>query len=133
MDHQIRRPAPSRAVTASGVEHIRLSYDYLERDDIDGYGSLLDENVVLDRPDAPPGRGRAAVTRMLMDRVVPRARHAIDRIVADGDQVVVVGSLSQEPGPTTRAVEQIAFVDVFTLSDTGMLLGCRRYYFSPPG
>jgi hypothetical protein len=119
-------------VTASGVEHVRLSYDYLERDDIDGYGSLLDDDVVLDRPDTPPGHGRVGVVQMLADRVIPPARHDLDHVIAEGDQVVVMGRLSQDSGPFTPALEQGSFVDVFTLSETGMLRGCRRYYYSPP-
>jgi hypothetical protein len=119
-------------VTASGVEHVRLSYDYLERDDIDGYGSLLDVDMVLDRPDTPTCHGRALVVRMLADGVIPPARHALDRIIADGDHVVVMGRLSQGSGPFTPALEQGSFVDIFTLSETGMLRCCRRYYFSPP-
>src|SRR5579871_69644 len=52
-DPQARRQAPSRMVTACGVEHVRLSYYYMEHDDIDGYGSLLADDVVLDWPDTP--------------------------------------------------------------------------------
>jgi ketosteroid isomerase-like protein len=131
-DNQTRRHVTSRAVTACGVEHVRLSYAYLECDDIDGYSSLLDDDVILDRPGTPLGRGRAEVVRMLLDRVIPRAWHALDQIIADGDRVAVIGRLSQDSGITTGAVKRAAFVDVFTLSETGMLRGCRRYYFSPP-
>jgi hypothetical protein len=131
-NHQARRLPPSPAVTATGVDHVRLAYDYLDSDDLDGYGSLLDEDVALDRPDAPPGRGRAEVLRMHLDRVVPQARHAIERIIAEGDRVVVTGCLWQDPGPRSRRLERIGFVDVFTLSDVGMLRGCCRYYFAPP-
>ena len=48
------------------------------------------------------------------------------------DHVVVMGRLSQDSGLTTRAAARVAFVDVFTISETGMLHACRRYYFSPP-
>lgn len=131
-EQQAGRLAPSPVVTAVGVDHVRLAYDYLDSDDVDGYGSLLDENVALDRPDTPPGRGRAEVIRMHLDRVVPRARHHIDRIVAQGNSVVATGRLSQDPGPLARGLERMEFVDVFTLSDEGMLLGCRRYYYAAP-
>jgi ketosteroid isomerase-like protein len=127
-----RRQAPSRAVTASGIDHVQLSYEYMECGDIDGYGSLLDDDVVLDRPDAPLGHGRDKVVRMLTDRVIPPARHELEHVIADGDHVVVVGRLSQGAGPFTAALEQGSFVDIFTLSETGMLRGCRRYYYSPP-
>jgi ketosteroid isomerase-like protein len=119
-------------VTACGVEHVYLSYNYLECNDIDGYVSLLDNDVVLDRPDTPPGRGRDEVVHMLLDRSIPPARHSIEQVLAHGDRVVVIGSLSQEPGLFTPAVDRAAFVDVFTLSETAMLRGCRRYFFAPP-
>lgn len=134
MNHQqTGRLRLSPAVTATGIDHVRLAYDYLDSDDVDGYGSLLDENVSLDRPDIPPARGRAEVIRMHLDRVVPRAHHRIERIVAEGDSVVAVGRLSQESGARSYDRRGVGFVDVFTLSDEGMLLGCRRYYFTSPG
>jgi ketosteroid isomerase-like protein len=114
------------------VEHVRLSYDYLECDDIDGYGSLLDDDVLLDRPDTPLVRGRAEVLQMLLDRVIPREWHALDRVIADGDRVAVMGRLSQNSGLATRGAGRVAFVDVFTISEAGMLRACRRYYFAPP-
>ncbi|MEV7541055.1 nuclear transport factor 2 family protein [Streptomyces sp. NPDC089915] len=98
------RRDPSRVVTDSGVDHVRLAYDYLDAGDLDGYGSLLDTGALgaeLEGP-RPPG-----------------ARHLITRIVADGDCVVAMGRL---------APQQRDFVDVFTLSAEGMLSGCRRYY-----
>ncbi|MFI8104835.1 nuclear transport factor 2 family protein [Streptomyces sp. NPDC086023] len=113
--------SPSRIVTAAGVDHVRLSYHYLDSGDLDGYGSLLHEQVELDRPDAPSGHGRAEVVRLHRDGLVPAARHLIHRIVAEGDRVVVMGSTGRSE-----------FVDVFTLSAEAMLRGCRRYYFAPP-
>ena len=130
-DHQTHRQAPSRAVTACGIEHVLLSYYYMERDDIDGYSSLLDDNIVLDRPDTPLGSGRAGVARMLAERVIPRARYKLEQVIADGNHVVVAGGLSQDSGPFIPALER-DFVDVFTLSETGMLSGCRRYYYLFP-
>ncbi|MDI5967756.1 nuclear transport factor 2 family protein [Streptomyces sp. SL13] len=127
------RPVPSPIVTAAGVDHVRLAYDYLDSGDVDGYGSLLDDDIALDRPDAPPGRGRDQVVRMHADGLVPRARHHIDRIVADGHSVVATGHLSPVSGRHAHGPERIDFVDVFTLSAEGMLLGCRRYYFASPG
>lgn len=35
------RLTPSRVVTDSGVDHVRLAYHYLDAGDLDGYGSLL--------------------------------------------------------------------------------------------
>ncbi|MDG9718415.1 nuclear transport factor 2 family protein [Streptomyces sp. DH24] len=97
-------PTPSRVVTESGVDHVRLAYEYLDAGDVDGYGSLLDTDALgtgLERC-RPPG-----------------IRHLITRIVADGYCVVVMGRL---------APQHREFVDVFTLSAEGMLRSCRRYY-----
>ncbi|MDV9190373.1 nuclear transport factor 2 family protein [Streptomyces sp. SR27] len=108
-------------VTAAGVDHVRLAYLYLDDGDVDGFGSLLHEDVELRRPDAPPGQGRAEVLRMHREGLVPPARHTLDRIVAEGDSVVVMGRVGELP-----------FVDVFTLSPEAMLRGCRRYYHVAP-
>ncbi|KQX54739.1 hypothetical protein ASE09_32240 [Streptomyces sp. Root66D1] len=108
-------------VTAAGVDHVRLAYHYLDDGDVDGFGSLLHEDVELRRPDAPPGQGRAEVLRMHREGLVPPARHTLDRIVAEGDSVVVMGRVGELP-----------FVDVFTLSPEAMLRGCRRYYHVAP-
>jgi hypothetical protein len=103
-----RRPTPSRVVTESGVDHVRLAYDYLDSGDVDGYGSLLDADALgTDLEQSRP----------------PGIRHLINRIVADGDCVVVMGRL---------APQHREFVDVFTLSPEGMLRSCRRYYADVP-
>ncbi|MEU9029357.1 nuclear transport factor 2 family protein [Streptomyces sp. NPDC048383] len=98
------RVPPSRVVTDSGVDHVRLAYDYLDAGDLDGYGSLLHAGTLGTDLECPRPAG---------------VRHHINRIVADGDCVVVMGRLSPQ---------QSEFVDVFTLSAEGMLRACRRYY-----
>ncbi|MBT2454729.1 nuclear transport factor 2 family protein [Streptomyces sp. ISL-86] len=104
-----RRVPPSPVVTGSGVDHVRLAYDYLDAGDLDGYGSLLHSGGALGADLEHP---RA-----------PGTRHHIVRIVADGDCVVAIGHL---------APQQQEFVDVFTLSAEGMLRACRRYYGPAP-
>ncbi|MDB1090207.1 nuclear transport factor 2 family protein [Streptomyces sp. ACA25] len=143
--HDQRQLPPSSAITAVGVDHVRLSYHYLDSGDLEGYGSLLDENMQMKRPDAPPGRGRAEVLRGQVAANRSPLRHHIFKIVADGDSVVAMGHLTAradrrgEPaaGPSdcfpADPSEGLAFVDVFTLSDEGMLLGCRRFYYTAPG
>ncbi|RSS80283.1 nuclear transport factor 2 family protein [Streptomyces sp. WAC06614] len=106
------RRTPSRVVTDSGADHVRLAYHYLDTGDRDGYGSLLDTDV-----DA------AALGPDLARPRPPGSRHLITRIVADGDCVVAMGRL---------APQQHDFVDVFTLSAEGMLRTCRRYYGAGP-
>src|SRR5436190_2063112 len=53
---------PSPAVTAAGVDHVRLSYAYLDEGDVDAYGSLFDEHAHVSRPDTPltTGGGQTA-------------------------------------------------------------------------
>ncbi|GAA4430650.1 nuclear transport factor 2 family protein [Actinokineospora soli] len=100
------KPVPwSTAATAAGVDHVRLSYLYLDEDDPDAFASLLHADVRIDRPDCRGGR------------------HALDKVIADGDCVAVVGRYSCRSGG-----QDMPFADVFTLSAEGLLLGCRRYY-----
>ncbi len=133
-----RHPAPSTAITAAGLDHVRLSYLYLDSGDIDGYGSLLDEHAQVYRPDAPHGNGRAEILRLHTAIGGPSVRHHIYKIVADGDCVAVIGRSTQTTPPTIDASGRceepsfVEFADFFTLSDDGMLLGYRRFYFAPP-
>ena len=102
------KPVPwSTAATAAGVDHVRLSYLYLDDDDPDAYASLLHADVRMDRPDCRGGR------------------HALDRVIAEGDCVAVVGRYRSRSG-----APDLRFADVFTLSAEGLLLGCRRFYAS---
>ncbi|MCI4066963.1 nuclear transport factor 2 family protein [Micromonospora sp. R77] len=117
----------SAVATAAGVDHVRLSYHYLDTGDIDGYASLLDEHVQVRRPDLAQGRGRAEVLRIHAQVAGPPARHQIFKVIADGDGVAVTGRYT---GASSRS--DLDFVDVFTLTDEGMLLGYRRFYFVAP-
>ncbi|MEY9862090.1 ketosteroid isomerase-like protein [Catenulispora sp. GAS73] len=128
--HDQRRLPPSSAVTAIGLDHVRLSYLYLDSRDIDAYGSLLAEEVQVTRPDTTPRSGRHNVLDMHRGPEAPRERHQIFKTVADGDCVAVMGRLIRtEADPAQPDVD---FADFFTLSEDGMLLGCRRFYFAPP-
>ncbi|MEU6024676.1 nuclear transport factor 2 family protein [Micromonospora sp. NPDC047134] len=115
------------AATAVGVDHVRLSYHYLNIGDIDGYGSLLDENVQVQRPDMAHGSGRNEVLRTHVRVAGPPSHHQIYKVIADGDGVAVTGRYTDLPGKRGQD-----FVDVFTLTDEGMLLGYRRFYYVAP-
>ncbi|MFH8800961.1 nuclear transport factor 2 family protein [Streptomyces sp. NPDC017936] len=124
----------SGAVTAAGVDHVRLSYHYLDTGDIDGYASLLADDVHVARPDAPHRTGREAVLRLHQDAIIGPGTHHIDDIVADGHSVVVTGRLTPlTPAGADGGSGDLEFVDWFTLSDDSMLRGYRRYYFTAPG
>lgn len=99
------KPIPrSTAATAAGVDHVRLSYLYLDDDDTDAYASLLHAEMRGDRPDCRGGR------------------HDLHRVIAEGDSVAVIGSF------TSRTGRCRLFADVFTLSPEGLLLGVRRFH-----
>ncbi len=122
------------AVTAAGIDHVRLWYHYLDTGDLDACGSLLDENAQLSRPDAPPSHGRDQVVQRQAELSSCKGGHRIYKIVATEETVAVMGSYAPPPGaaPSRAGVEEIEFADFFTLTDKGLLLTCRRYYFVAP-
>jgi ketosteroid isomerase-like protein len=134
--NHLARTVPSTSVTAAGVSHVRLSYHYLDAADIDAYGSLLDEDAQVSRPDALPGHGRAEVLRLHADMALRYSGHHIYQVVADGDTVAVTGVTGLCTAPPGDGCEQevreVEFADFFTLTDEGMLLGYRRFYFAAP-
>ena len=126
------RLRPSPAVTGAGIDHVRLFYHYLDSGDMDGCGSLLDEDARLCWPQAPIGHGRAEVVRLQKKLAGPPARHETRKLLASGDTVVVVGRfINADRGRPDKAVE-VEFADFFTLTCEGMLLDHHRYYFVAP-
>jgi SnoaL-like protein len=126
-------PSPSAAATAAGVDHVLLAYRYLDEGDVDAYGSLFDENAQVSRPDAPRGHGRRQLLDLHAELCGPPARHHIYKVIAEGDMVAVMGRLTLPSGPALdRDPCTVDFADFFTLSDEGLLLGYRRFYFAPP-
>ncbi|MFE0644893.1 nuclear transport factor 2 family protein [Streptomyces sp. NPDC058877] len=115
-------------VTAAGVDHVRLVYDYLDNGDLDSCASLLHDGVVLELPGAPVVQGRTAVPHAHLGSGPPGARHEIDRIVAQGRSVVATGSRIA----TGTGGEEVRFVDLFTIADDGLLLTCTRYFHVAP-
>jgi hypothetical protein len=139
------RPAPGASVTAAGVDHVRLWYHYLDIGDLDAYGSLLDEHAQVSRPDAPPGHGRAEVLERQAALSRATAEHHIYKIIAADDAVAVMGRYlspsraaperdggGKEEGKDDGDGDHVEFADFFTLTDKGLLLSCRRYYFVAP-
>ncbi|HUQ58544.1 nuclear transport factor 2 family protein [Lentzea sp.] len=119
-----RRASPSAATLAAGVDHVRLSYLYLDAGDLDAYASLLHEDMQVRQADAPTGRGREAAVRLARTR----GRHELFKVIAEGHCVVAVGHY-RPPGHDTREFD---FADFFTLSDDSLLLSRRRFYYLPP-
>ncbi|QFZ21605.1 nuclear transport factor 2 family protein [Saccharothrix syringae] len=114
---------PGAAVTAVGVEHVRLSYEYLDRSDIDGYGSLFDADAVLHRPGEQEVRGRAEI-EAYQARRHQVDRHHVDDVIAAEGRVAVIGRLVGTGG-------EVGFADFFLLSEHGLLRSQRTFFFAP--
>lgn len=119
---------PSAAVAAASVDHIRLSYQYLDGGDIDGFASLLDPRAVVRRPGAAPARGRPEVERTEWERFRrSRGHHMVDRVfAADGRAAAVGRFVPAAPG------EEYEFADIYTITDAGLLVARDTYFFAHP-
>jgi ketosteroid isomerase-like protein len=114
--------------TAVGVEHVRLSYDYLDRGDADGYASLLDPAMVLDEPGRERVCGRDAAAGPRRPR--GSGKHDVHDVFAADGRVIAVGRFRGDAGGADGG--EVDFADVFTLSEHGLLLRQRCFYFIHP-
>ncbi|MFE7484112.1 nuclear transport factor 2 family protein [Streptomyces sp. NPDC057552] len=119
---------PADPVTAAGVDHIRLVYDYLNAGDFDACASLLHDDVEFELPGRPTARGRTAVLHAHRTDTALTTRHEIDRIVAHDHCVVAVGRIV---GPGTEE-SSLRFIDCFGIADDAMVRSCTRYYHTTP-
>lgn len=124
-----RSPPPSSAITSVAINHVLLSYSYLDEGDLDGYASLLDEDVRLRRPDRLKAYGRAEAVGLMASIAGPPGRHRLHKVIGSGSCVATVGRCT---GPAAFRSEDtfigVDFVDIFTVSPEGLLLDHRRYY-----
>src|SRR5436190_16589107 len=105
-------PPADLAVVA--MDHIRLSYCYLDEGDIDGYCSLFTEQAVIRQPGTPTVSGRLELERIeRARRGTSRSRHFIHELIASGRRVAAIGRLR-------TAAAELHFVDVFTIADNGL-------------
>ena len=72
-DEGLRDSAPRSPVTAVGIDHVRLSYHYLDQGGIDGYLSLLHADVSLYLPSKQEicGREQIAAFQARMEGPAP--------------------------------------------------------------
>jgi ketosteroid isomerase-like protein len=119
-------------VTAAAVDHVRLSYLYLDEGNLDAFGSLLDEDMQVKHPDAPEAHSRAEVLDLMATIAGPPGHHELHKVIASGDCIAAMGHLVGRAAYQGEPLD-IDFVDVFTISDRGLLLGKRRYYYTAPG
>jgi ketosteroid isomerase-like protein len=126
-DRGSRGNSPITPVTAMGIEHVRLSYLYLDRGDIDGYLSLLHADFSLLMPGESEIHGRDRVGAFQAQPAQLAADHLIHHVIGSGDRVAVEGRyVSGEGG------EGVDFTEVFSLSEEGLLRSRKRYYFIAP-
>jgi ketosteroid isomerase-like protein len=124
-------PVASAAVAGVGADHVRLSYYYLDRGDVDGFASLLAPDAVLLRPGGRDVRGRAAIERWLASSVARGpGTNTVSSVSATADRVIATGRFSgHDADGHPRDVE---FLDVFTIAPSGLLRSLKRYLFVEP-
>jgi ketosteroid isomerase-like protein len=116
-------------VTTVAMDHVRLSYCYLDDGDVEGYCSLFTEHAVLRQPGASPITGRDALERIERARQANYSvRHNIYQVFASGRRVAAIGRRRQLRAPYQADVH---FVDVFTVDDNGLLNDRTTFLFSP--
>ena len=112
-------------VLAAGIDHVRLSYDYLDQGDLDGYASLLDAGAVLDHPGRAPVHGREAVRLACRGGFRAAGAHTVHILHGSAGRVLAVGRFDGPGG-------SVEFADVFTISGSGLLVAQKCYYFVQP-
>jgi hypothetical protein len=93
------------------MDHVRLSYCYLDDGDMDAYCSLFAE--------------QAAQT----PRTTRRFRHLIHEVFGSGRRVAAIGR--RRPAGADDNDGDIPFVDVFTVADNGLLIDRTTFLFAP--
>lgn len=116
-------------ITAAGIDHVRLSYHYLDLGDTDGYASLLDAAAVLYEPGHARVSGRVAVAESRRLRWC--GAHQLHAVFAGEGRVAAVGRFNRGDGVEGGGVE-VDFADIITLSEHGLLVTQRCYYFVRP-
>ncbi|MEC3895408.1 MULTISPECIES: nuclear transport factor 2 family protein [Nocardiopsis] len=120
-------PSPKATITSLGVEHVRLSYHYLDTGDIDGYVSLLAPDVQIKRPDMPLAHGRSEAERFCGAHLGPRGVHTLYRVFGEAGNIAAVGRFASARNGHLLGGEETDFVDIFTLAENGLILGQRRF------
>jgi hypothetical protein len=110
----------ARAATI-GREHIRLSYEYLNHRDTEGYASLVDPEARFHGPGPCVARGPQEAAGLLIGLLPETAVHTLHRIIVEDDGAAASGAL------TTADSTRHDFVDFFSISDHGLLLSWRRF------
>ena len=131
-DHSPTLRRPECEPIASAIDHVRLSYWYLDEEDLDAYCSLFTEQAVLLQPGAHPVSGRAAMERAARMRRCGRfVRHLVYEVFGSGHRVAAVGRLLHRRPPAGDHEVDLDFIDVFTVADNGLLASRMTFLFTP--
>jgi hypothetical protein len=117
----------SSPVTAVGIDHVCLSYYYLDQWDIDNYLSLLHADMSLYLPSRQEIHGRKQIGAFQAQSGRDAGEYLIHEVIGSGDRVVVEGCyVSRKTG------KGVDFTEIFRLSEEGLLRSQKRYYFVDP-
>ena len=124
--HPSARPRVTGA-TAAGLDHVRLSYHYLDIADIDGYGSLFDVDAVLHAPGMSPVRGRRQIEKFQQLRMTGSGRHELEHVFGTSGRIAAVGRYftTDEDGREGS----IEFADLFTIAPNGLVASQKTYLY----
>jgi ketosteroid isomerase-like protein len=123
---------PESEPIAAAIDHVRLSYCYLDDGDIDAYCSLFTEQVVLRQPGTHPVSGRAELERAArLRRAGKFVRHLVFQVFESGSRITAVGRLNHLRPPAGDPDPDLDFIDVFSVADSGLLSGRTSFLFTP--
>jgi ketosteroid isomerase-like protein len=131
-EHSPVPPRSDNLLTSVGVDHVRLSYCYLNDGDLDAYCSLFAEQAVVRQPGRRPVTGRQELERVERARRATRSiRHSIYEVFGSGRKVAALGLLTHRRHTPGHTESDLPFVDVFTVADNGLLVDRTTFLFSP--
>jgi hypothetical protein len=123
---------PETDLVSAAVDHVRLSYHYLDGGDVDGYCSLFDERAVLRAPGSGQVNGRDELERIEASRGTSRfVRHTVREVFGSGRRVAALGRM-RTVLPGAGGDSHVDFVDVFAVADSGLLADRTTFLFTPP-
>ncbi|MGI5403447.1 nuclear transport factor 2 family protein [Streptomyces sp. CA-135486] len=102
------------------VEHVYLSYAYLNARDYDAFASLLEDDVTVSVPDEVIAKGRAAVISTERRR---RVSYSLEDLWAGQGRIVATGVFYRQ----ADSVQGVDFADIFTVSPRGLIASRKTY------
>jgi hypothetical protein len=113
---------------AAGLDHVRLSYHYLDIADVDGYGSLFDVDAILQPPGMSPVRGRRQIERFQQLRIgVGGGNHEVAHVFGSGGRITAVGRYSTVDEDGREGC--VEFADLFTINPNGLIASQKTYLY----